>query len=381
MRYAAGLRLSTLAAAASCWLTGADARAQSLGHSAIASSSPRSPIRLAADTDEQPLAAEPLFPTPPRPQSGHSTSAGPDAEGMPPRIAQYPLENDPYEGPPLSPQAPAYNDSHSPRTSSPAISPVPEAEPWIKLDSAQVYGAYLQKSNEGLGWTDAVGKATISFPHAKFIWISPQIGSHFISNSGFADVPSEVYDASLEVSVGAPLGDRWTVQGAISPGVFSDFRGEGGDVFRIPARALLFYKWSEELTLGAGYLYLDRKDINGLPLVGLSYIPSDHFRAELWFPRPKFSWKYLDRGDLERWFYVVGEFGGGSWAIQRDDGARDNFAYRDYRAMAGVEQKNPEGLGWFVEGGLIFGRRYSLSNADVTVDLKSTMAVQAGLRF
>lgn len=308
--------------------------------------------------------------------------AAPLAPEKPLRIAQYPLENDPYEGPPVGAQAPAYSDTRgAPASSSPYLSTEPEEEPWIDWESTQISAAYLHDTANGLGWSDVVGKSTIKFPHAPFVWVSPQAGAHFISNSGRPNVPSSVYDVSLEVVFGLPLSEKWIVQGGISPGIFSDFQGAGGDEFRLPFRGLMFYKWSETLTIGGGFLYLDRPDVNTLPLVGLSYIPSDDFRVEIWFPRAKISKRYWAIENVERWVYAAAEFGGGSWAIQRDSGLSDNFAYRDYRMLFGVEQKCPGGLGWFVEGGLIFGRQMTFARTDTETSLDSTAAMQAGMRF
>lgn len=308
-------------------------------------------------------------------------AAGSTPPREPTRVAQYPLENDPYEGPPQGPLAPSYNTGDSPQQSSPRVLATPQEEPWIVWESTSLSGTFLQETSEGLGWGDVVGKSTIKFPQAPFVWISPQIGAHYLSDTGQPNVPSHVYDASLEIAGGMPLGEKWIFQGGISPGLFSDFEGAGGDVFRLPFRVMMFYKWSEILTIGGGVLYLDRPDVNALPLIGLSYIPDDEFRAELWFPRPKVSWRYQKDGDVERWVYVLGEFGGGSWAIRDDNGLSDNFAYRDLRLMVGVEQKNPQGLGWFMEGGYIFNRQITFERTNQETDLDSTAGVQAGIRF
>ncbi|MBX3442745.1 MAG: hypothetical protein KF774_10075 [Planctomyces sp.] len=314
-------------------------------------------------------------------QSGSSPVAGePDGTRSPPRIAQYPLENDPYEQPPGSAgTSPWGNPGLTQAPQSPWAAP--EEPAWIARDWTQVQGGFIQDSAEGLGWGDVILTSTISFPRAPAVWLGPQFGMHFLGSTEIPNIPPELYDATLEVAFGLPLNDVWTISGAISPGIFSDFSGAGGDEFRIPCRALVFYKWNEVLTLAGGFMYLDRADITALPLVGLSYIPSDTFRAELWFPRPKFSWRYSKRGDIQRWVYLVGELGGGSWAIERDDGQPDTLSYRDYRALAGVEQKCPDGIGWFMEGGLVFGRRVEFDRLGDDYSLQNSATIQLGLRF
>jgi hypothetical protein len=305
------------------------------------------------------------------------------ANSLPPRVAQYPLENDPYEAPPNTRGTNPYGATQmpSPQTSSPTWTAEPAVEPWLKWDNTQINGTYIHGTTDRVGWGDVVAKGTITFPSAPWIWFGPQVGTHFLASSQVADIPDQLYDLSFEVTTGLPLNDTWTISANLSPGIFSDFSGAGGDEFRLPGRIFAFYKWSEALTLGAGYLYLDRPDITGLPLVGLSYIPSDEFRAELWFPRPKVSKRYYKVGNVERWIYGVGEFGGGSWAIELDNGQADSFAYRDYRLMFGVEQKCPEGFGWFVEGGVVFGRRITFDESNREEDLNKTTAMQVGFRF
>jgi hypothetical protein len=316
------------------------------------------------------------------PSDAPPLSGPPEASG-PPRIAQYPLEDDPYEAPPKTRGTNQYGAtlSPSPQTTSPTWTPEVEDDPWILWDNTQITGTYIHGTNNSIGWGDVVAKGTLTFPDAPWIWLGPQLGAHFLESSRIGGVPSEVYDVSMEITTGLPLNDNWSLSAAISPGIFSDFSGAGGDEFRLPARLFAFYKWSETLTLGGGYLFLDRPDITGLPLIGLSYIPSDDFRAELWFPRPKVSKRYYQRGDVERWIYGVGEFGGGSWAIERNNGQSDSLAYRDYRLMIGVEQKCPTGLGWFVEGGFVFGRRLEFDRTNQEIEMDQTTAMQAGVRF
>jgi hypothetical protein len=301
---------------------------------------------------------------------------------VPPRIAQYPLENDPYERPPkfpsdqpsATPQSPYYAPPSTPQLA------IEEETGWISFDQLRLNAGVLHDSPDGLGITDlvATGIFKTSIPG---VTISPQFGSHWFGSTSINNIPDQTYDLTVELTAGLPLGEDWILAGGISPGVFTDFQASGAELFRFPFRILAFYKYSDTLKLGAGVLYLDRPDVNILPLVGLSYIPNDHFNAELWFPRPKVSWRYLKQADLERWVYVVGEFGGGAWAIQRDDGTNDQFAYRDYRMMVGFEQRVEEGFNWFAEGGLIFGRQVSFNRFDEEIDLDKTVGLQFGLKY
>jgi hypothetical protein len=299
---------------------------------------------------------------------------------VPPRIAQYPLENDPYERPPqvpsderrVVPQAP-----YGARPTPPLA--IEEETGWITFDQLRLNAGVLHDSPDGLGVTDlvATGVFKTALPGVTF---SPQFGSHWFGSTSINNIPDQTYDLSVELTAGFPITDDWILSATISPGAFTDFQGAGGDVFRMPMRLLAFYKYSESLRLAAGLLWLDRPDTSLLPVAGLSYSTED-FRADLWFPRPKLSWRYFQQGEIERWIYVVGEFGGGAWAIQRDDGTHDQFAYRDYRMMVGFEQRVEEGFNWFAEGGLIFGRQVSFTRFDEEIDLDKTVGLQFGLKY
>jgi len=301
---------------------------------------------------------------------------------FPPRIAQYPLENDPYEQPPQFPsdQRPVAPEPVY-RTPGPSAPPLDTEEDtgWINLDQLRVTAGVLHDSPDGLGITDLVTTANFK-TEIPGVTINPQFGAHFFGSSSISNIPDRTYDLSFELSGGMPINDDWIVTATISPGIFTDFEGAGGDVFRMPLRLLAFYKYSESLTLATGILWLDRPDTPLLPAVGLSY-QTDDFKADLWFPRPKVSWLYYRRGDTQRWVYVVGELGGGTWSIRRDDGRSDEFAYRDFRAMVGFEQRVEDGLNWFAEGGLIFGRQVTFTRFDDEIDLDRTVGMQFGLRF
>src|SRR5436189_2015388 len=92
---------------------------------------------------------------------GTEDDIGGDVErpALPPRIAQYPLENDPYErppyfpsdqGPPTIPQSPYIV---------PPTPPLPAAEEevgWIKFDQFRLNAGVLHDSPDGLGITDVV---------------------------------------------------------------------------------------------------------------------------------------------------------------------------------------------------------------------------------
>ena len=68
---------------------------------------------------------------------------------------------------------------------------------------------------------------------------------------------------------------------AVTPGIWSDFRGIDSDDFRMPARAIIAYKWSEGLYVSAGVIWTDNYYSNVLPTVGVIWDATDRWRFEL----------------------------------------------------------------------------------------------------
>jgi len=80
------------------------------------------------------------------------------------------------------------------------------------------------------------------------------------------------------------------------------------------------------------------------------------------FPAPKISHRVATWDGTKIRAYLAGEFGGGSWAVRRDDGRDDTVDYSDLRALAGVEAEGPGGRTWHAEVGYAFDRRIDFAS-------------------
>lgn len=187
--------------------------------------------------------------------------------------------------------------------------------------------------------------------------MSPRFGWHLTDGSNSLDVPSQLYDTGVDFSLFLPFSDQLTFLASVGPSLFTDGENLTSSAFRITGMAIGFYKWSDTTKLALGVVYLDRQDIRLIPAVGVIYQPSDGLKYDLMFPRPKVSYRLTFDEHREHWCYVAGEFGGGSWAVERRFGADDVLTYKDYRLIVGMEQSNPKSLRWLIEGGLVFGRK------------------------
>jgi hypothetical protein len=227
--------------------------------------------------------------------------------------------------------------------------------PLLVLAETRLDATSLLGSGDTLGITSLDIRSAIESPRLPGASLRPIFGMHMLGGPRRTDLPGQVYDISLEGRMYLPLGERWISELALAPGLFSDFRSTG-DAFRLVARAVGYYKHSETMRLAIGGTYLDREDISWLPIGGVIWIPSEDWRYELMFPRPRIAHRYLVEGQRERWVYVLGELGGGSWAIERVGGAADIGTYRDIRLLVGVEFKQEEGHSWLLEAGYAFAR-------------------------
>lgn len=283
--------------------------------------------------------------------------------------AQYPLTE------PLPDRAP-----DEPAILTPAPIACDEEPAFARMGDAYVELTSLLGSGDTLGITSLVVKPVVELPRFPAVSIRPIFGLHALAGPTSTDLPGEVYDISLETRVYLPVGDRWLTEWAIAPGIYTDFRSTK-DSLRIVGRGLGYYKWSETLRLAVGLAYLDRQDIALLPLGGVIWTPNDDWRYELMIPRPRIAHRFWSEGQRQRWVYLAGEFGGGSWAIERADGSPDIATYRDYRLLAGLEFKRDAGTAWLLEAGYAFGRQLEYQSNLGNDDPDPTAVVRAALTF
>jgi hypothetical protein len=103
--------------------------------------------------------------------------------------------------------------------------------------------------------------------------------------------------------------------------------------------------------------------------VGLQYDTPD-VKYDFVFPRPRAAYRiWYDGGPPgvnERWLYLMAEFGGGIWAVERASGATEALSYSDYRLLVGTERKIVGGLSRKLEFGYVFGREFEYDSGPGT---------------
>ena len=87
-------------------------------------------------------------------------------------------------------------------------------------------------------------------------------------------------------------------------------------------------------------------------------------------------------GRDEYWFYILGEFANAAWAFEQSDGDPDVLAYRDWRAIIGLERKIIGGISSRIELGYVFNRDIkvaSISGDDISLD--SSLLLRTGISY
>lgn len=212
--------------------------------------------------------------------------------------------------------------------------------------------------------------ATFSF------WDGPETES-----TGF-DLPSKAVGAYLAFDHVTDLTRTSGFETNLTVGVYSDFENLSSDSFRLTGR-LLGWQRVNSYTVGKlGVEYLDRVRIKILPAIGLFFSPNPDIKFDLYFPRTKLAHRLPNVGDFEAWGYVGGEYGGGSWAIERIDGSDDQVDINDVRAYAGIEWIGPRRATGFVDFGYAFERELVFRSDPLDdLSLQDTLFVRTGLAF
>ena len=251
----------------------------------------------------------------------------------------------------------------------------------IYLQSTFSRGTWLFGGDDKLGMFDVYVQGTFQSTKLPGFAFTPYFQAYFLDGPISTDLPPRLYLVAGEFRQFIPVGQNLIFDIWVAPGVFSDFEAGTSDAFRFQAKVVAMYQWSPFSQFLLGFLYLDREDVKALPIAGWIYVPNDEFRLELVFPRPKIAFRLSQRDNYARWFYIAGEFGGDSFAIERANGMTDTMAYRDLRLIFGFEQKYVNGRSFLLEAGYIFDRKVEYDSGIGDFDPGSTGMLRAGLIY
>lgn len=240
---------------------------------------------------------------------------------------------------------------------------------------------------EGLGLSDLELRSVLALPcptrECPMVF-TPGFAVHYVDAPGF-DLPPRLYDAFCEFRWLPKLTDRLMFDLAVTPGVYRDFEQDTSDGLRTTAHAAGVWTWTPAAKLVLGVSYLDRTDINVLPIGGLIWTPDPEWKLDLLFPQPKIARRFYGCGhygsDVEDWLYVAGEFGDWTWAITRGDGVRDEAEYRDARLLLGLERRAIGALDARFEVGYVFARKLRYTSGLAEVEPNPGLLLRAGIEY
>ncbi len=261
----------------------------------------------------------------------------------------------------------------------PARSPSEPEGPW---QQARWITTWVSGGDPGLleqKWDSTWAFPTVSREYP--LVITPGFRWVFFAGPATPDVPAQALDLTLDLRWICPLGEGWMLDVAVTPGLHSDFQQETSRAFRIPGRLIAVWEQAPGLKWLLGLTYLDRDDVQFLPVAGVIWTPDQCHRLELAVPKPRYAYCYSRQGDVSRWWYVAGEFGGGSWAVERASGQIDMLNYYDIRLVIGWERKSESSWNAFVELGYVFGRNLDYLNGPGTLEPDDAALVRAGVVF
>lgn len=251
------------------------------------------------------------------------------------------------------------------------------------LQQIAVTETWIPRGDTGLGFNDLATQAVFGFPfftrEAPLV-LTPAYEIHYVDGPTVPDLPPRLHDASFQIRHMRKVSPLWGIDLAITPGWHGDFEADSGKTFRLPARVVTAYDWSPTTQLILGIAYLDREDVDFLPVGGIILSPDDATRVEAIFPRPRIARRFGFDGSIEDWVYLAGEFGGGSYGIERASGGPDVATLSDLRLITGIERKSPL-LNARFEFGYVFAREIEYLSGTPTFEPDDTVMVRGGLWY
>jgi hypothetical protein len=216
--------------------------------------------------------------------------------------------------------------------------------------------------------------------------ISPGFIFHFTNGPNTlvtgGDLPPQIYSAYLSFDTATPWNRMAGGELNFTIGTYTDFEHFNSDSLRYTGVALGWIRLTPTATMKLGIEYLDRVDLKLLPAGGFFLQPTPDVRFNVYFPRPKLAHRLPNLGNYEVWLYVAGEYGGGSWTIDRVAGFGDQVDINDVRAYTGLEWSGIRGVTGFVEIGYVFERELVYRSAlPPVVPLDDTIMLRMGLAF
>jgi hypothetical protein len=284
------------------------------------------------------------------------------------------------------------------------VLPQPAPGPYLRLfqDFGVTYTwLYGDNATDQMTMNDFEFGGTMNFPN--FLWTGYPIHIRpvFVLSlwdgpdnlpapaDAFPSLPSRVYSTYLEASWDPKITPQFGGHLDGSIGIYSDFNAIDKDSVRLRGTALLVLNLTPTSTLKAGVEYLDRLDIKILPAFGVLWQPNPQTKFDIYFPRPKLSKYIWTVGNTDVWWFLAGEYGGGSWTVERPGVTGDRrMDINDFRVGGGLEWKQQGGMNAFIEVAYVWEREIFYASVPAappglpkTQQLNDTFMLRGGIRY
>jgi len=242
--------------------------------------------------------------------------------------------------------------------------------------------------SDGMGMYDLQLQTIFALPCPRRdspLVITPGFAVHYLEGPQNVDLPPRLHEGYAQFRWLSQVTPSLGLDLAITPGIFSDFDQQSGRAFRLTGHGAAAWTWNETTKFVLGAAYLDRPDVEIIPIGGMIWTPNEDAKFDLIFPHPKISRRIYWGGNygdqVQNWAYVAGEFFGDAWAIKRADGSDDLVVLSDYRLILGLEHKVLGGLSSRIEVGYVFGRRIRFRSDTPDFHPAGTVMLRGGLTY
>jgi len=260
-------------------------------------------------------------------------------------------------------------------------------------ETPQIQYAWIPDGSRGNSVSMSEFDVSVVFAFPNFmeseqpIYVAPSFGLTMFEGPQSEEIPGQAYSGFLDMQWTSDPTQRFYADLGLTIGVHSDFNTLTTDSLRLTGHALANISLEEHTTLKFGVMYFDRVDIKLLPAFGVFWNPHPEIRIDLFFPRPRVSQYYTSINNYDVWWYVGGEYGGGSWTMKRTGVASTQVDINDLRLVTGFEFGLAEQLRLgrhigFIEAGIVFDREVIYKNTPGdNFSPGTTVMLRAGLGY
>jgi hypothetical protein len=242
--------------------------------------------------------------------------------------------------------------------------------------------------SDGMGMTDIQLQSIFAAPCPTInspLIITPGFAAHYLQGPQGVDLPPHLFEGYAQFRWMSQVTPKLGLDFAFTPGIFSDFDQESGKAMRYTGHGAAAWTWNETTKFVVGGAYLDRPDVEFIPIGGIVWTPCEDVKYDLVFPHPRISHRVYwagNRGEeVQDWAYLAVEFTGDAWAIRHTDGSDDLVVLSDYRIVLGIERKVLGGLSSRFEIGYVFGRRIRFRSDLPDFHPTDTIMLRGGLTY